>query len=74
MIENRNDLYITCMYLQEYKKGFAFLTKNISIPESWQIRHLKKKITIFFSKIFPIFLEFFFETLCFDFLTKIFDL
>ena len=27
MIEKQNNFWISCMYLQEYKKGFAFLTK-----------------------------------------------
>ena len=27
MIEKQNNFYITCLYFQEYKKGFAFLTK-----------------------------------------------
>ena len=27
MTEKQNKLYLKCLYLQEYKKGFAFLTK-----------------------------------------------
>ena len=42
MIEKLNNFDITCLYLQEYKKAFAFSTKfhNFS-DQKWHILHLK---------------------------------
>ena len=51
MIEKQNNFDITWLYLQEYKKAFAFSTKfhNFS-DQKWHILHMK--INFFFEKFF----------------------
>ena len=55
MIGKQNNFDITCLYLQEYKKEFAFLTKfHYFSDQKRHILHLKKQFffQIFFFEIF----------------------
>ena len=56
MIVKQNNFYITCLYLQEYKKGFAFLTKfhyfEFRGGLNWAFNNFKKfqkKFSLFFT-------------------------
>ena len=59
MTEKQNKLYLKCLYLQEYKKGFAFLTKfhYLYHRKLTQYEFEKKNFEIFFFKIFFFYFE-----------------
>ena len=61
MIEKPNNFGITCLYLQEYKKAFAFSTKFHYFSDQKQhILHLKKQF--FFQNFFLKFPKKFFSS------------
>ena len=53
MIEKQNNFCISCLYLQEYKKGFAFLTKCHYFESrgglNWAFENFKKLEKKFFT-------------------------